>query len=398
MKPDKFGQNKFEQKMHDLTHRPLFMFALFASTSMTVLGGTVVATSIPAIETHFAHISHIDILSKLILTIPALFIMIVSPISGILLDKFGRLKFLIPAMFAWSVSGTLAIAWDNIYWILFTRMLFGVATAFVMTAASALVADYYIGEDRQVALGLQGFATACGSALFMCLGGFLALYDWHYPFCVYLGGIILAVFAGFFLFEPRTRKKKTHITEDNQSFSIVPFLPIYFFAFMAMSLYYTSPTQIPHFLTHLGESTIFVGISISTSAFAYGFTSLIYPMIRRKLSIKAIYILGFLLMGSGFLLIFLLHNIISISLGLLLVGSGGGMVIVNNSSCLLAMASKQHIAKTMGVLSSVTFFAQFISPFISQPIVRNYGIVNLFGIVALILFATTFIALFKPNH
>ena len=37
-------------------------------------GGTIIATSIPAIEKHFANIEHIAILSKLVLTLPALFI------------------------------------------------------------------------------------------------------------------------------------------------------------------------------------------------------------------------------------------------------------------------------------------------------------------------------------
>lgn len=391
--------NKLEKKVHTLTHRPLFMFALFSSASMTVLGGTVVATSIPAIEHHFIYIPHIDVLSKLILTIPALFVMIFSPISGILLDKFGRIKFLIPAMFLWSIGGTLAIAWDNIYWILFTRAIFGIATAFVMTSASALIADYYTGEDRQMALGLQGFATACGSAIFMCFGGVLAMYDWHYSFYVYSGGIILAFLAIFTLFEPRHIKKQNLSTQTKQAFSITPFLPTYFFAFMTMVAYYTSPTQIPHFLTHnLGESTVFVGISISASALAYGFASLLYPKIRKLLSIKAIYVIGFILMSGGFLLIFYLHNIFSVSLGLLFVGSGGGMIIVNNSSCILAKVAKEHIAKAMGILSSVSFFAQFISPILSQPFVRYYGIVNLFGIVACLLFAMSLFALVQSRY
>ena len=51
-------KNRFEEKIYILTHRPRFMFALFSSTSMTVFGSMIIATSIPAIEKHFADIPH----------------------------------------------------------------------------------------------------------------------------------------------------------------------------------------------------------------------------------------------------------------------------------------------------------------------------------------------------
>lgn len=391
-------QNRLEQKLYTITHRPTFMFALFSSTSMTVLGGTIIATSIPAIENHFAHIPHIETLSKLVLTLPALFIMLFSPLSGVLVDKFGRLKFLIVSMFLWSVSGVIGAFWDNIYWILFTRALFGISTAFVMTAASALVADYYVGEERQKALGLQGFATACGSALFMSLGGILAHFDWHYPFYVYGLGIFLMLFVATTLFEPRPLKKVTHIETSNKEFRIISILPCYFFGFVIMIAYYTSPTQIPYLITqNLGHSEVLVGFCISASAFAYGTSSLFYPRIRNFLSVKGIYIVGFLCMGSGFLLIYLLHNIYAVVFGLLLVGIGGGAIIVNNSSFLLSIVPKEHIGKAIGILSATACFGQFVSPFFSQPIVQRYGVIDLFLYVALLLYVMSMLSLIKPK-
>ena len=156
---------KFEQKMHALTHKPLFLVALFASTSMTVLGNVVIAPSLPVLNDHFAHIPHADVLVPLILTLPSLFVMFFSPIAGIAIDTFGKLRFLLPSMVIWSISGVLGFWLDDIYYILISRAVFGVATAFVMTSASVLVASYYTGSERQKMLGVQGFATAGGSAV-----------------------------------------------------------------------------------------------------------------------------------------------------------------------------------------------------------------------------------------
>lgn len=153
----------------------LFQIALFSAASMTVLGGTIIAPSIPHFEEHFADVAHIDILSRLILTLPALFIMIFAPISGFLIERYGRTKFLYPAIFLWSVSGASGFFLESsIYLILFSRAIFGIATAFVMTAISVLIGDYYQGAKRERALGLQGFFMAGGGAVFLVLGGALS--------------------------------------------------------------------------------------------------------------------------------------------------------------------------------------------------------------------------------
>lgn len=90
---------KSPQELSKRTDSALFQIALFSAASMTVLGGTIIAPSIPHFEEHFASVPHIDMLSRLILTLPALFIMIFAPISGFLLERYGRTRFLYPAIF-----------------------------------------------------------------------------------------------------------------------------------------------------------------------------------------------------------------------------------------------------------------------------------------------------------
>lgn len=119
--------------MHDSSqHKNIdtiaFKTALFSIAATTVLGSTLIAPSLPALENHFSYVNNIDFLSKLILTLPALFIMIFSPIAGFMLEKFGRLKLIYPAMILWSVMGTSGFFLDNIYLLLISRAIFGIAT------------------------------------------------------------------------------------------------------------------------------------------------------------------------------------------------------------------------------------------------------------------------------
>lgn len=152
----KFHPNdtKIDKKMVEITENTGFKIAVFSMGGMTILGSSAIASALPAINRHFHELllhtapqsfafSHLDILTRLVLTIPAIFVMLVSPFAGMLMDKFGKLKFVLPAMIFWTFSGVSGFFLNDIYLILFSRSIFGVATAFIMTGASALLGDYY---------------------------------------------------------------------------------------------------------------------------------------------------------------------------------------------------------------------------------------------------------------
>jgi len=379
---------KLEKKIHTLTHKPLFLVALFASTSMTVLGNVVIAPSLPALNEHFAHIPHADVLVPLILTLPSLFVMFFSPIAGIAIDTFGKLRFLLPSMVIWSVSGVLGFWLDDIYYILISRAVFGIATAFVMTSASVLVASYYTGNERQKMLGVQGFATAGGSAVFLSLAGYLSALSWRYPFLVYFLGFVFFILASIYLFEPKTPKHALHESHSNEPFRIWAFIPVYFMGFFVMVTYFVSPTRLPFFITqYLHESPKIVGISMAISAVAFGIIALFYERIRIYLSIKQVYMVALAAMGSAFLLFFAFHTYWVVLVGLILLGCGGGLILVNNNSYLFNIAKPHQRGKAMGIMSSFMFFGQFASPLITQPFIRTYGLLELFLGLSVVIFA-----------
>lgn len=380
---------KSPQELSKRTDSALFQIALFSAASMTVLGGTIIAPSIPHFEEHFASVPHIDMLSRLILTLPALFIMIFAPISGFLLERYGRTRFLYPAIFLWSVSGISGFFLENnIYWILFSRAIFGVATAFVMTAVSVLIGDYYQGAKRERALGLQGFFMAGGGAVFLVLGGILSDVDWRYPFLVYASGFAIFLLALFVLFEPQRNIPKTNTTQEKIHFNFFKFLPIYVFSFYAMSMFYVVPTQIPHFITHtLNKSGNLIGISLAVSSVCTAILSLFYARLRARFSIFLLYVISLSAIGVGFLLIGFIQKYEILLCALLLVGAGLGIILVNNTSWLLSMAGESERAKAAGFLSASVFMGQFCSPFITQPLVRMGGIpfmLDINGVILLI--------------
>lgn len=382
---------KDRQKLLD---SKIFYFALFSVSAMTVLGSTAIAPALPNLEKHFLGIKNIEFLVKLILTIPAIFIVFFSPISGYLFDRYNRLKLIYPAIIIWSISGVSGFFLDNVYHILISRAIFGIATAFVMTGSSALLADYYTGIKREKALRFQNFYTAFGGALFLIMGGFLSNINWRYPFLVYILGFVIFIFAFIILFEPQKNKKTSLNHADSNKFNFFTFLPIYMLSFFGMSLFYIVPTQIPFMIINvLHKSGEYVGNSLALSSIVTALTSLFYARIRQYLSLDNMYVLGFSIVGIGLCIINIFHSYFMLLIALICMGFGLAIFLVTNSSWLFSLTNETNRAKAYGFLASSVFIGQFLSPIITQPIVEVFGLINMFLIFGLtsLLIATTFV-------
>lgn len=404
------NDTKFDKKMVEITEKTGFKIAVFSMAAMTILGSVVISSALPAINRHFDKLlqnqngilieftlNHLDILTRLILTIPAIFVVILSPVAGMFMDKFGKLKFVFPAMVVWTISGVAGFFLNDIYAILVSRAVFGIATAFIMTGASALLGDYYSRggfNRRENALSWQGFFCAVGVDIFISIAGYVSSYSWCYPFLVYGLGILITILAYIYLFEPKKFKFYNHTKIETKT-NYWQFFPIYFIGFFIMVIYYISPTQLPYYIEdHLGLDPKYIGISMSVSALFYGVFSLSYKYLMKFISIKQIYILTLFIVGSSFMLLYFIHSFSAVIFALALLGTGGGIMLVNNTAYLFSICPANARARAYGILASFIFLGQFLSPIISQPIVRQIGLIEAFLVWAIVIYFVTILFLF----
>ncbi|WP_104697714.1 MULTISPECIES: MFS transporter [unclassified Helicobacter] len=378
-----------------LTKKKSFKTALFLIAGTTVLGSTIIAPSLPELQRHFLYIgSSVELLSRLILTLPALFILLFSPLAGFLYEKFSRLKIIYPALITWSIAGGCGFLLDNIYLLLISRAILGIATAFLMTGVGILLSDYYKGEEREKALAMQFFFMAFSGAVFLILGGYLANLDWRYPFLVYLLGFLIFIFAKVQLFEPDKIQSNPSKDQKN-SFNFNKFIFVYALSIISMGCFYIAPTQLSFFMIHhlqIQQSSI--GISMAIASIAMAISSFYYQKLHKTFSIYEIFFIALSLLGGGFAVIGLLHNYFSILLGFLLLGLSLGLLNVNNSTWLFSLAEEKERPRAYGFLTSSMFAGQFISPLITQTIVYHIGLVEMIGIVAIFVYFIGFIFLY----
>ncbi|MHC0038540.1 multidrug efflux MFS transporter NorA [Pseudoneobacillus sp. C159] len=159
--------------------------------------------------------------------------LIVSPIAGRAVDKFGRKMMIVIGLFIFGISEFLFGIGKEIDMLFFSRILGGISAAFIMPAVTAFIVDITNMDTRPKALGYMSAAISTGFIIGPGIGGFLAEFGTRVPF-FFAGGLgtMAAVLSALLLSEPeRSEENKKQDSEGKRGFKLI-FVPKYFIAFL----------------------------------------------------------------------------------------------------------------------------------------------------------------------
>jgi MFS family permease len=112
-------------------------------------------------------------------TLPGVFL---APVLGILADRYGRKRVLVPSLLVFGVFGSLCALADSFAVLVGLRFLQGVGAAALGALNVTILSDLYDGNERITAMGYNAGVLSFGTTLFPLLGGGLATLGWHWPF------------------------------------------------------------------------------------------------------------------------------------------------------------------------------------------------------------------------
>ncbi|AFY34064.1 MFS transporter [Calothrix sp. PCC 7507] len=363
----------------------LVKVTLLLASTLTVMAGATIAPSLPAIRDYFSGVSNVDYWTRLILTIPALFIAIGAPLVGTFIDRFGRKLLLAFAVLLYGLAGSSGVYLNSIGLILFGRVLLGLSVAGIMTTATTLIADYYTGAARAQFLGMQAAFMGFGGVLFLSLGGVLADVNWRLPFLIYLVAWLILPLVIFVLPEPvrdryPTGTSQSPLPPPSEQLPWGLLLTIYAIAFITQIVFYLIPTQLPFYLQQLvNAKAAQSGLAIALATLATSISALSYPQLKKRFSFNGIYAIAFVLMGIGFSIISLVKSYELILVGLAIGGLGIGLLMPNMNVCLTTIVPATARGRVLGGLTTAFFLGQFISPILSQPLSQLLGIGTTYG-------------------
>jgi predicted MFS family arabinose efflux permease len=383
--------------------KPISRLILLMGSNFALMAGSSLSPGIPAMQSEFADIPGIVFWASMILTLPALFVVISGPIVGFFTDRFGRKPVLVSSILLTGLSGSAGILLHSLVPILITRALVGFGIAGAMTATNALAADYFKDDARAKFLGDLAAFTGLGGVVFLTLGGFLSDLNWHYSFLSYTPLLILFPLALIFIHEPEEIAEHEYEALETK----LEMNPEIFYIFSAIALnqlaFVTVPIYIAMYLfSLLGVGATAVGIIGGVSGIFSFIGGMLYGAISKKIRYKALNTWIFLLSGVAFLALALAKSWTLIVVGELALGFVMGLLPSNLTTWLSHEVKPLVRGRANGIYVTMMFLGNFTTSLVFTPLIRTRGLSFIYILSAVIVTVTGLAGLLvrnrKPNE
>ena len=334
---------------------------------------------------------------NLVLTLPPLATAAAGFFIGALSDKIGRVKIFALSLLLFAVSGVSGFFLDNIYAIIGMRLLLGISIAGLLPMASALLSEYYEGEQRTRYLGYLGVSNGIGVLILQTLCGVLADFGWQYAFLVYLLGLVALPFVLLCLREPpRSCAEKAECPVSVPS--PLRYAGIYVLVFLPALLMYLVAVNLSYYMGGfaISVSPFWVGLLLGIFGLSSAVSGFLFWRFSRRFSPLSIAGLIFLMEAAGLLLIGASENFLLLTAGLLLLGFGMGLGMPNGPAWVSRITPPAVLGRYMGGVTVSLYLALFANSFVSPVVLSVLGdgeyalmfllFAGISGILGLILF------------
>ena len=366
--------------MVESSNRYVVMVALVAM--LFGFGNLVLTPSFPSIAEAF-QISPSEV--SLVIsayTLPGIF---VSPLYGVLSDRIGRRKVLLPTILVFGIAGVAAGFTMDFTGLLIARFIQGISGAAFFPLAFIIVGDLYSGHQRNVAISNTMLVVMSAGVIHPLLGGFLTLFSWRYVFFSFF--IAIPIFLVAFRVLPETsplmQSNKDQVSEstpnkvkieEETNIPLDPSIPTPWLVVLGVIVIGTL-----YFFITFGTATLFTGYyveqglgwtSLETGIIS-SFTSIISALLLTKFGslmgrrAKPLLILGsFLALGIGCLSFALPPNIFWLIIASLALGVSRAVAFTSLSAYILDLSSPTTRGKTTAVYESTLKIGQTYGPFL----------------------------------
>ena len=178
------------------------LHVMWGVTLMAVLGTSSITPAFPAIVREFGISSGQVGLLITVFTLPGI---VMTPLLGVLSDRYGRKKILVPALVLFGLAGGACAFTRSFDVLLAFRFFQGMGAAALGTLNVTVIGDIYDGRERSSALGYNSSVLSIGTASYPAIGGLLATFGWFYPFVLPFAAIPIAILVMFSLHNPEPR-------------------------------------------------------------------------------------------------------------------------------------------------------------------------------------------------
>jgi len=342
------------------------LYIIFGITLTAVMGVSSIAPAFPSIA------DSLDVSTERIgllitfFTIPGI---IITPILGLLADRFGRKIVLVPSLFLFGFAGTACAYATSFDQMLLFRALQGMGSASLGALNLTLIGDLYTGNQRATAMGYNGSVLSIGTAFYPAVGGALAILGWYYPFYLSLLAIPVGIFVLLKL-EKTGSSNSLNMTEifSNVASSLVSkkVIPLFVGIFLTFIMLYGG--YITFFTILLDErfeqNSFWIGIILSGSSFMTAYASSQLGKLTERFSEVNLIRTAAVLYLTIFLIIPQVSNIWWFTIPVIIFGAAQGINIPSILNLLTGYADKEYRAAFLSVNWVVMRTGQALGPYL----------------------------------
>jgi MFS family permease len=246
-----------------------------------------------------------------IITVPSLCVALFSIPAGALGDRIGRRRLLIWSMAVYVAVGVLPYFLTDLAHILWSRVAVGVVEALLMTLSTTLIGDMFKGEARNRWLSAQTGVASTFAIFAILIAGIVGARDWHNVFLLYLIPVVFLAMVLAFTWEP---EESEHLREQQAQgrWSDLPWrlmAVICLITLFGSVMFYTVQIKLPDAFKELGVvlpdgsyDAARGGIMTAVASIFVPAGTLCFWYLSPRLSLKAMFVLEFALLGAGLLL------------------------------------------------------------------------------------------------
>lgn len=199
---------------------------LLLPITMAVMGVSVLTPVVHLLLAHFKSVpNHEYLVMGGVVTMPSIWVLLMSAPAGWVADRFGRRRVLILSMVVYAFVGVAPVFLDNLYAIIVSRIGVGICEAVVMTVTTTMISDYFKGRARERWLASQTAVASVAAIGITYLGGQLgAAYGWRGPFYLYVYSLLLVGGVVKLIWEPAAEATLvvSGTVPETEQYTVVP--------------------------------------------------------------------------------------------------------------------------------------------------------------------------------
>jgi ACDE family multidrug resistance protein len=363
---------------------------VFGVTLMAVLSVSSITPAFPSIMEEFNITPGRVGLLITFFTLPGVFL---SPVLGVLADRLGRKRILVPSLFLFAIAGAACAFTRDFNLLLVLRIFQGIGGASLGSINTTLIGDLYSGPRRAEAMGLNASILSIGTASYPAIGGALAVFGWNYPFLLPLLALPIGIAVLFFLHNPEPKNHQDlgeYISGTWRHLKNIKILGFFLAGIITFLLLYgTLLTYFPLLLAERFDASPFIiGLLISAMSLTTATVSSQLGRIYKLAPLGTIIAGSFALYGVAYILIPQMPVLWLILIPVALFGIAHGGNVPGLQTGVAGLAPLEHRAAFMSLNATVLRLGQTIGPPVMTLIYLQQGYAVIFYVSGAIAFVT----------